>query len=239
MKPCLNLFLCLCLCLSTLFLCGMDGCSLTNDDDPAVFIGATPPDGRTLPEDATILGYFDVPPSGLEVSGPVGVTFSVSNTTVTIIGGFKPGPLSLVLTWDDGSKVLNYTVENPTITEYDGENILFEQGNTLYEGYVVKGVSATQVLVLLEDRSEKTIHVDRIRGREIPNHSSLGSVLPSGKISDVFITLIPWDDAEDGWTRAAGMITGVYTDGTRKITIFRILAVLEKKWQMVRLGTLH
>lgn len=213
MKPYINLFTGICLALATLFLSGMDGCSLTDEADPAAFVSASPADGSTLQESATIVATFDAPPSGLDVNVPAGVTFSVAGSVVTITGGFKPGPLPLVLTWQDGTTVLNYTVPDPMVTEYDGKNILFEQGSTLYEGYVVKGVSANEVRVLLEDRSEKTLHVDRIRGTEIADHPD------TEKDDEWFVTLIPWNDAKLGWVRVSGPISAVYSDGTRKISI--------------------
>ena len=209
--PKIGLFGVALICFSTVFFSGMDGCS--TEEEPAVFLSATPPGGSTIQEDATIVATFDAPPSGLDVNVPAGVTFSVTGSVVTITGGFKPGPLSLVLTWQDGTTVLNYTVPDPTVTEYDGKNILFEQGSTLYEGYVVKGVSATEVLVLLEDRSEKTLHVDRIRGTEIADH-------PDTKEESRFYTIIPWADAKIGWVRASGPIIAVYSDGARKISIW-------------------
>ena len=224
MKPYINLFTGICLALATIFLSGMDGCSPTDEADPAAFVSASPTDGSTLQESATIVATFDAPPSGLDVNVPAGVTFSVTGSVVTITGGFKPGPLSLVLTWDDGTTVLNYTVPDPTVTEYDGKNILFEQGSTLYEGYVIKGVSATEVLVLLEDRSEKTLHVDRIRGTEIADHPDTKKA-DSDLFDDWFCTIIPWDDAKPwrdsriGRIYAAGPISRVYSDGTRRISI--------------------
>lgn len=210
MKTYINLFTGICLSLAVVFFSGMDGCS--TEEEPAVFLSATPPGGSTIQEDATIVATFDAPPSGLDVNVPAGVTFSVTGSVVTITGGFKPGHLSLVLTWQDGTTVLNYTVPDPTVTEYDGKNILFEQGSTLYEGYVVKGVSATEVLVLLEDRSEKTLHVDRIRGTEIADH-------PDTKETKLFYTYMPWGDSEIDVRPVGGYITGVYSDGTRKISI--------------------
>ena len=72
MKPYINLFTGICLALATIFLCGMDGCSPTDEADPAVFVSASPADGSTLQESATIVATFDAPPSGLNVQVPAG-----------------------------------------------------------------------------------------------------------------------------------------------------------------------
>ena len=114
MKTYINLFTVICLGLAVVFLSGMEGCA--PEEDPAVFVSATPPDGSTLEEDATIVAVFDAPPSGLDVDVPEGVTFSLSGTTVTITGGFTPGSLNLLLTWAGGAKALSYTVEEPKTT---------------------------------------------------------------------------------------------------------------------------
>ena len=109
MQTHINFFVLVCLCFSTIFLSGMEGCK--PEEEPAVFVSATPSDGSTIQEDATIVAVFDAPPSGLDVDVPAGVTFSLSGTTVTITGGFTPGPLNLTFTWADGTTVLTYTVE--------------------------------------------------------------------------------------------------------------------------------
>ena len=110
MKTYLNLFLLIAICLATLFCTGMEGCN--TEEEQAVFMSATPPDGSTIQKDATIVAVFDTPPSGVDVNVPDGVTFSPSGTTVTITGGFTPGPLTLVLTWAGGATTLTYTVES-------------------------------------------------------------------------------------------------------------------------------
>ena len=116
MRTCMNLFVLVCLCVSTLFLSGMDGCSPTDDPDPAAFVSASPPTGSTVQKDATIVAVFDAPPSGVDVNVPAGATFSVAGPVVTITGPFQPGSLTLVLTWSDGATALTYTIE-PDTTE--------------------------------------------------------------------------------------------------------------------------
>ena len=227
MKPYINLFTGICLVLATLFFSGMDGCSPTDEADPAAFVGATPPDGSTLQESATIVATFDAPPSGLNVQVPAGVTFSVAGSVVTITGGFQPGHLSLVLTWDDGSTVLNYTV--PRVEDrYDGDNIYFEQGSTIYEGRVVKGVSETEVLVRLEDGGEKVINVDRIAGTRIDDHPD----------RDTRVVMLGERAGEE---TLSGKIVAVYDNGVRKIEIFAVTFVdnTVKKLDVPRIRFVH
>ena len=118
MKTYLNLFVLIAICLATLFCTGMEGCN--TEEEPAVFMSATPSDGSTIQKDATIVAIFDTPPSGVDVNVPDGVTFSPSGTTVTITGGFTPGPLTLVLTWAGGATTLTYTVESDAPIEPEG-----------------------------------------------------------------------------------------------------------------------
>ena len=105
MKTYINFFVLVCLCFSTIFLSGMDGCN--TGEEPAVFVSATPSDGSTIQEGATIVAVFDAPPQGLDVSGG---EFKLSGKGVIITGPFVPGRVSLVLTWTDGVQVLTYTV---------------------------------------------------------------------------------------------------------------------------------
>ena len=208
MKPYINLFTGICLALATLFLSGMDGCSLTDEADPAAFVSASPADGSTIQETTTIVATFDAPPSGLNVQVPVGVTFSVAGSVVTITGTFQPGHLSLVLTWDDGATVLNYTV--PRVEDrYDGDSIIVEQGGTIYEGRVLEGVSEDEVLVRLTDGSDEVVNVNDIAGTLIEDHADLQTpvMLLSGR---------------EGENLLRGKIVAVYDNGVRKIEMTRV-----------------
>ncbi len=77
-------------------------------NDPVAFVSATPPTGSTLQQNATITLTFDAEPTGLKVSGGTAI---ISGRNAIISGPFTPGKLALTLTWDDGTHVLNYTVE--------------------------------------------------------------------------------------------------------------------------------
>lgn len=46
---------------------------------------------------------------------------------------------------------------------------------------------------------------------------------PDTKAEGSVVTMIPWDDAKNGWGIVTGRIIGVYSDGARKIEIWSIL----------------
>ena len=127
---------------------------------------------------------------------------------MTITGGFQPGHLSLVLTWDDGATVLNYTV--PRVEDrYDGDSIIFEQGGTIYEGRVLEGVSEDEVLVRLTDGSDEVVNVNDIAGTLIEDHADIGTgVLMAGD--------------REGEKMLGGEIVAVYDNGVRKIKLLYV-----------------
>ena len=96
-----------------LFALAMVGCG---PDDPPVeaapikFVSASPAEGSTIQNDATITVTFDGTPEGLQVTGG---TATPGGKTVTIAGPFAAGPLVLGLQWEGEAVVLSYTVEEP------------------------------------------------------------------------------------------------------------------------------
>ena len=78
------------------------------------FVAANPPSGSTLQPDAAITVTFDGVPGNVTVNPG---TAQTTGRTVTISGPFAAGPLSLALTWGDGSRALTYTVTAPKSTE--------------------------------------------------------------------------------------------------------------------------
>ena len=225
MRTCMIFFQMMCLCVSTLFLSGMEGCSQEDDAEvvePAAFVSAAPPDGSTIQEDFTILATFDGPPEGLTVEAFGDVTFSVAGSVVTITGGFPPGGEKIVLTWDGGTKVLTYTVPEPEVEfpktdRYVGENIIYSQGGSVYEGRVVKGVSEDEILVRLTNGSEEVIRVARVGGTLIPDHADIGTEV---------VMLGDRDKDEDIFL---GEIAAVYDSDVRKIRIHSVFTVQNKK----------
>ena len=127
MKSYINLFTGICLSFATAFLSGMEGCNTEDEVEPAVFVSATPPDGSTIQEDATIVATFEMSPSGLAVNVPPGATFSSSGTAVTITGRFPAGALNLIITWSGGTVALTYTVE-PDIPSPPEGMVLIPEG---------------------------------------------------------------------------------------------------------------
>ena len=56
MKTYLNLFVLIAICLLTLFCTGMEGCN--TEEEPAVFVSATPSDGSTIQKDRDDCRHF-------------------------------------------------------------------------------------------------------------------------------------------------------------------------------------
>lgn len=77
---------------------------------PAFFTSAKPPPGSEIAPNETITVTFDFYPVNLTVSAG---TVTIAGKTATITGPFTPGPLSLTITWADGTQALNYTVTRP------------------------------------------------------------------------------------------------------------------------------
>ncbi|RKU22926.1 hypothetical protein C6500_02925 [Candidatus Poribacteria bacterium] len=76
---------------------------------PANFVSVSPPGGE-IAVNRTITVTFDNPP--VDVTVNVG-TVKVAGKTATIAGPFTPGPLTLTITWADGTQALNYTATGP------------------------------------------------------------------------------------------------------------------------------
>ena len=104
----INLFGLIAISVATVFFSGMEGCG--KDETPVAFIEAVPEDGSTIQPDETITAIFDGEPIALSVPG---TDFSVTGSTVTIVGPFDPGELNLILTWTGGATALTYTVNFP------------------------------------------------------------------------------------------------------------------------------
>ena len=92
--------------------CDMDSKDEVRDLDPVQFVSADPPSGSTLLSNAPITVLFDGIPEDLIV--PQGVVSRSAQTrrTVTILGPFTVGELTLTMKWKDGgAHTLVYTVE--------------------------------------------------------------------------------------------------------------------------------
>ena len=131
--------------------------------------------------------------------------------------------LLLTLTWGGFSGCGGDEIVSPTETEvvevtevtevtdlYDGDIIYFKQAGIIYEGRVVKGVSATEVLVRLAGSSEMVIGVAHIGGKRIADHP------------DLEVEVVILGDPDQGESLLLCRIAGVYTDGMRKIKIITI-----------------
>ena len=114
----------------------------------------------------------------------------------------------------DDSVSESVTAEGEAVVEvtdrYVGDNVYFKIGDTIYGGKVVEGVSANEVKVRLDDRSDMVVSVDRIGGTLLADHSDVGvEVIMLGR--------------KQGEKKLYGKIVGVYDDGMRKIKVTRIL----------------
>ena len=96
-----------------LFALAMVGCGTDDppvEEEPIKFVSASPAEGSTIQNDATITVTFDGIPEGLQVTGGSAIP---GGKTVTIAGPFAAGPLVLGLQWEGDGVVLSYTVAEP------------------------------------------------------------------------------------------------------------------------------
>ena len=77
---------------------------------PAGIDSVTPSTGSTIAPDTVIVLKFDDTPQNVRVN--TGTARTVGNT-LTITGPFAAGALRLQITWEDGTRTLNYTIEEP------------------------------------------------------------------------------------------------------------------------------
>ena len=75
---------------------------------PIAYTSVNPVAGSTIETDATLTLRFDGTPSDVKVNSG---TARTSGNTLTITGPFTPGTLRLEVTWRDGKKTLQYTVQ--------------------------------------------------------------------------------------------------------------------------------
>ena len=116
-----------------LFALAMGGCG-TDDppvEEPIQFVSASPAEGSTIQNDATITVTFDGTPEGLQVTGGSAIPGS---KTVTIAGPFAAGPLVLGLQWEGDGVVLSYTVAEPPAAII---NVDPPEGSTIDEYYEI------------------------------------------------------------------------------------------------------
>ena len=90
------------------------GCGESEDSEEeaavASFVSAAPPSGSEIAANASITLTFDNAPA--DVTASAGVA-TAAGKTVTVAGPFTPGPLSLTISWKDGTQTLTYTVTAP------------------------------------------------------------------------------------------------------------------------------
>ena len=79
---------------------------------PVSFVSVSPRAETTIETDTPLTLQFDAAPQNLRLNKG---TANITGNTVTVSGPFAPGPLRLELTWDDGTQVLNYTVQTVVV----------------------------------------------------------------------------------------------------------------------------
>lgn len=84
----------------------------TEPPPSAEFVSANPPSGSTIAANAIITLTFDNTP--VDVTANSGIV-SGAGRTMVVAGPFPPGPLSLRVTWVDGSVTLTYIVVAPDV----------------------------------------------------------------------------------------------------------------------------
>ena len=89
--------------------CGGDENPVAAEPVPVNFVRATPAGGE-IATNVTIMVTFDNTPS--DVIASTG-TIKITGKTAAITGPFTLGKLTLTITWADGTKVLNYKVNQP------------------------------------------------------------------------------------------------------------------------------
>ena len=198
-----KLFRTLALLLAGLFAISMlAGCGGGDNGDEAeavaaAFVSANPPAGSTIAANASITLTFDNAPADVTVSPG---TAAPSGKNVTVSGPFTPGPLSLAVSWADGSTTLTYTVtapdtDAPTVTGgtvSDGDKDVDPEGiNTDAKIEITFSEEVTGNIALQTEAGEDvgwlgkvdgtTGTLELVKGKEIGNETTY---VIAGKVSD-------------------------------------------------------
>ena len=108
---------------------------------------------------------------------------------------------------EDGSLTVTLAVTDLYTDEY----VYFTLDGIIYQGYVVRGYSSSEILIKLSDSSsEMVVHTDWVNGVLITNHA------------DLYANVMLEGDPQYGEDWLEGEITAVYSDGYREITVYAI-----------------
>ena len=198
-----KLFRTLALLLAGLFAISMlAGCGGGDNGDEAeavaaAFVSANPPAGSEIAANASITLTFDNAPADVTVSPG---TAAPSGKNVTVTGPFPEGPLSLAVSWADGSTTLTYTVtkadtDPPEVTGgtvSDGDKDVDPEGiNTDAKIEITFSEEVTGNIALQTDAGEDvgwigsvdgtTGTLELVKGKEIGNETTY---VIAGKVSD-------------------------------------------------------
>ena len=130
-------------------------------------------------------------------------------------------------------------VPEPTVSVidiFDGKNIYFELSGITYEGRVVEGVSADEVLVRVTaghfTGSDMIINVDRIGGTLLADQPEIDT-----EVLVLIEYALPEADVDDlGVRDMVAIITAVYSNGMCKL---RLLGTHDAKGKWVRLTGIY
>ena len=97
---------------------------------PVAFVSVDPVSGSELDVDSRITFTFDSRPDDVTVNEG---SAKILAKNVRITGPFTPGPLTLTVTWADGSKSFSYTVRAPDTEASDVIDGTVDAGETFVE----------------------------------------------------------------------------------------------------------
>ena len=189
--------------------CGGEDDVSEEETAPAAFVSANPPSGSRIAANGSITLTFDNPPADVTVTPRVSIPFDVTvslgastrfGATVTLHGPFIPGPLTLVVSWADGTTTLTYTVTTPDCcaarvtggTVIDGDtDVDYEAVNSEGKMEITFSEEVTGNIALQTEAGEDVGWIGKvdgykgilelIKGRELKNETTYMIV---GKIFD-------------------------------------------------------
>ena len=190
--------------------CGGDDDVSEEETAPAAFVSASPPSDSRIAANGSITLTFDNPPADVTVTPGVATPFDVTvslgassirfGTTVILHGPFIPGPLTLVVSWADGTTTLTYTVTGPDCcaarvtggTVKDGDtNVDYEAVNSDGKIEITFSEEVTGKIALQTETGEDVGWIGKVdgyrgilelvKGRELKNETTYSIV---GKIFD-------------------------------------------------------
>ena len=215
---------------------------------PVGLVSVSPRAGSRISTNTTITLEFDDTPTNVRVSGGKD---KISGKTLTVTGPFTPGDLSVSVTWDGGSKTLQYTVNavdppivtppvitQPTVTQPTVTQPVVEQPPT---GQTTISVEPAEVKSPAVGQ-RMTVNIRIANGKGVAgyqltvgfDHTALRYVNSANGtyLKDAFAA--PSSAAAKSVTVAATLLGGVATaaNGTLATVTFEVVAVKPSTLQL-------